>query len=277
MPVSLRSGRASGGFACSRKDALLIAVSLLGAIGQGAGAVQAQETGFAPTSERDSVSAAAAEDPEDSLRCLTLAVAYEAGNQPRDGQQAVAEVVLNRLAHVAFPKTVCGVVFQGWQRGRSCQFTFVCDGALSRRLSDQTISAARSVAIGAMGSAMGAASSRLVAGALNYHANYVSPVWAGNLVPVARIGAHIFYRPPPGGKPEGALATAQETGDKDSGDALANRWARPDHAMIARVYARYDQIGQPVVTASLGRTSAPPASLRRQEPKVFAPWGLALR
>lgn len=273
MPVSARSSRVREGFAGSRKDALLIALSLLGAAGQGSVAAQAQETGFAAASQRDPAGAAAAEDPEDSLRCLTLAVAYEAGNQPRDGQQAVAEVVLNRLAHIAFPKTVCGVVFQGWQRGRGCQFTFVCDGALSRRLSDQTISAARSVASGAMG----AGTPRLVAGALNYHADYVSPVWAGNLVRVARIGAHIFYRPLPGGKPEGALGGDEAAGGRETAEALASRWARPDHAMIARVYARYGQIGQPVVTASLGRASSPPAALPRPEPKIFAPWGLALR
>ncbi|OYW86458.1 MAG: hypothetical protein B7Z20_07340 [Sphingobium sp. 32-64-5] len=49
---------------------------------------------------------------DDAVRCLTLAVAHEAGNQPRAGQEAVAEVVLNRLAHPSFPKSVCGVVWQ---------------------------------------------------------------------------------------------------------------------------------------------------------------------
>ena len=32
-----------------------------------------------------------------------------------------------------------------------------------------------------------------VAEAVNYHANYVSPFWAGYLRRVDRIGAHIFY------------------------------------------------------------------------------------
>ena len=32
-----------------------------------------------------------------------------------------------------------------------------------------------------------------VALAVNYHANYVSPFWAGYLRRVDRIGAHIFY------------------------------------------------------------------------------------
>lgn len=214
--------------------------------------------------------AAGRDDAQDSLRCLTLAVAYEAGNQPREGQQAVAEVVLNRLAHAAFPKTVCGVVFQGWQRGRGCQFTFVCDGALTRRLSDQTIITARTVAMGAMA----AGAPRLVAGALNYHAHYVSPIWAGNLTRVARIGAHIFYRPLPGGSAEGAFAGSDDKAD-GAGQSL---WAQPDHAAIVRAYGRYSKLDGPVAAAP-GKSELVVAAQQTapHEPQIFAPWGLAVR
>ncbi|KUR70318.1 hypothetical protein AQZ52_15840 [Novosphingobium fuchskuhlense] len=242
--------------------------------GPGQITARAQETGFAAALRSDMAGPSAAEDKEDSLRCLTLAVAYEAGNQSREGQQAVAEVVLNRLAHSAFPKTVCGVVWQGWQRGRGCQFTFVCDGALSRRLSDETISAARAVAMGTLA----AGKPRLVAGALNYHANYVSPAWAANLVRVGRIGAHIFYRPLPGGSPEGGLPGGDAQAQAAASDSTGARWAQPDHGMIMRAYARYSRIGQ----GSAGENReplapAPSAPHDAQEPKVFAPWGLALR
>ena len=50
---------------------------------------------------------------------------------PVEGRRAVAQVVLNRLRHPAFPKSVCGVVYQGAGSG-VCQFTFVCDGSLYR-------------------------------------------------------------------------------------------------------------------------------------------------
>jgi Cell Wall Hydrolase len=206
----------------------------------------------------------AAVDParEDALRCLTLAVAHEAGNQPRAGQEAVAEVVLNRLAHPAFPKSVCGVVWQGWRRGSGCQFTFVCDGALGRRLADRTIRAARMVAQAALG---GGGPVR-VAGALNYHATYVQPGWADALDPIGRIGAHVFYRPPPGGQPEGAAA---------AGEAV--RWDEPDHATVARVWARYRGVDDgpglaPLLPAAAPSEAAPSAAA----PRPFAPWGLPL-
>src|SRR6185295_19397303 len=68
-----------------------------------------------------------ATDENRALLCLTQAVYYEAGFEPVDGRRAVAQVVLNRMRHPAFPKSVCGVVYQGANTG-VCQFTFVCDG-----------------------------------------------------------------------------------------------------------------------------------------------------
>ncbi len=195
----------------------------------------------------------------DALRCLTLAVAHEAGNQSRAGQEAVAEVVLNRVAHPSFPKSVCGVVWQGWRRGSGCQFTFVCDGALDRRLDDRTIRAARMVAQAAL---RGAGPLR-VAGALNYHATYVHPGWAAALDAVGRIGAHIFYRPPPGARAEGAAAPGQPI-----------RWDEPDHGVIARVWARYRGVDEGPSLAPLLPAAA--AAAKEAAPRPFAPWGLPL-
>ena len=67
---------------------------------------------------------------ERSLECLSQAIYYEARSQSDDGQRAVAQVVLNRVRHPAFPKTVCGVVYEGV--GGVCQFSFACDGSLGR-------------------------------------------------------------------------------------------------------------------------------------------------
>ena len=64
--------------------------------------------------------------------CLTQAIYYEAASEPDAGQRAVAQVVLNRVAHPSYPDTVCGVVFQGSERSTGCQFSFTCDGALAR-------------------------------------------------------------------------------------------------------------------------------------------------
>jgi hypothetical protein len=67
-----------------------------------------------------------------ALLCLTQAVYYEANGEPEEGQRAVAQVVLNRVRHPAFAKSVCGVVYEGASSG-TCQFSFVCNGSLDRR------------------------------------------------------------------------------------------------------------------------------------------------
>ncbi|MBB4099272.1 cell wall hydrolase [Sphingomonas kyeonggiensis] len=130
------------------------------------------------------------EDRAQATECLTLAIAYEAGYESPEGQQAVAEVVLNRVRHPAFPKSVCGVVFAGSRLKTGCQFTFTCDGSLRRRLTDKVMTQARAVAEQAIDGRL----TPLVADALNYHADYVSPYWAPSLDRVTKIGAHIFYR-----------------------------------------------------------------------------------
>ncbi len=128
-----------------------------------------------------------------ALRCLTQAVYYEAGFEPLAGRKAVAQVVLNRMKHPAFPKSVCGVVYQGVNR-RVCQFSFTCDGSLNRRPNPSAWQDAEAVARAALDGHVEAA----VGYSTHYHANYVSPYWAPKLVKIAKIGAHIFYRWPGG-------------------------------------------------------------------------------
>ena len=126
-----------------------------------------------------------------ALECLTQAVYYEAGFEPEAGRRAVAQVVLNRLRHPAFPKSVCGVVYQR-TRTPVCQFTFVCDGALYRSPEPGAWRQARAIAAAALAGHV----ERSVGVATHYHADYVAPRWAPLLAKVAQIGAHIFYRWP---------------------------------------------------------------------------------
>ena len=44
--------------------------------------------------------------------CLSSVIHHEARGEPREGQIAVASVVLNRVEDPRFPNTVCGVVKQ---------------------------------------------------------------------------------------------------------------------------------------------------------------------
>ncbi|MBA3941795.1 MAG: cell wall hydrolase [Sphingopyxis sp.] len=126
-----------------------------------------------------------------ALKCLTQAVYYEAAYEPIAGRRAVAQVVLNRAAHPAFPKSVCGVVYQGVNRP-VCQFSFTCDGSLNRRPNPAKWKEAEEVAVAALGGYVEPS----VGHSTHYHANYVSPYWAPKLVKISQIGAHIFYRWP---------------------------------------------------------------------------------
>ena len=122
--------------------------------------------------------------------CLTSAIYYEAGNEVSLGKRAVAQVVLNRVRHPAYPKTICGVVYEGSERKTGCQFTFTCDGSLARRPTREGWEQARRIAISAITGAVEPS----VGMSTHYHANYVLPYWAASLDKVSQIGTHIFYR-----------------------------------------------------------------------------------
>lgn len=121
--------------------------------------------------------------------CLAAAQLYEAGDDAI-GEQAVAQVVLNRLRHPAFPKTVCGVVFQGQERSTGCQFTFTCDGALARTPGQAAWDRARQIAKAALTGKV----FKPVGYATHYHTDWVVPYWSGSLDKIAAVGTHLFFR-----------------------------------------------------------------------------------
>jgi hypothetical protein len=129
---------------------------------------------------------------ERSLECLTQAIYYEARSQSDDGQRAVAQVVLNRVRHPAYPSSVCGVVYQGSHRVTGCQFTFTCDGSLFAGIEPGAWERARRIATAALRGSV----YRPVGLALNYHTLAIRPYWAPSLVQQAVIGSHIFYLRP---------------------------------------------------------------------------------
>ncbi|MDQ4088206.1 MAG: cell wall hydrolase [Pseudomonadota bacterium] len=125
-----------------------------------------------------------------ALHCLTQAIYYEAASEGEDGGRAVAQVVLNRMRHPAYPSSVCGVVFQGAERATGCQFTFTCDGSLARVPAASLWKQASRIATEALaGKVFGP-----VGHATHYHADYVLPYWADSLDKSAKVGRHIFYR-----------------------------------------------------------------------------------
>lgn len=144
-----------------------------------------------------------------ALKCLTQAIYYEAANEPEAGKRAVAQVVLNRMRHPAYPNSVCGVVYEG-ANARVCQFSFTCDGALLRtpmqRQWNESLRIAQSALSGVQYTPVGTAT--------HYHADYVVPKWAYTLEKLEVIGTHIFYRFPGIG---GKVAS------------FTSRWTRSEH------------------------------------------------
>ena len=119
--------------------------------------------------------------------CLAAAVYYEARGESAAGQAAVAQVVLNRARKAGFPKSVCGVIYQG-AHGHGCQFSFVCSGAMARPREVAAWSRARIVAARALdGYVM-----TEVGEATCFHAARLGSGPDGHMSRVARVGAHVF-------------------------------------------------------------------------------------
>ena len=118
------------------------------------------------------------------LDCLAAAVYYEARGEPLAGQAAVAQVVLNRAKGVNFPKSVCGVVYQG-VGGSSCQFSFACNGATRRPREIAAWVRAKDVAARALDGYVMAE----IGQATCFHA---ARLGAGG-AHVVRVGGHVFY------------------------------------------------------------------------------------
>jgi spore germination cell wall hydrolase CwlJ-like protein len=131
---------------------------------------------------------------ERQLKCMADNIYYEAATEPAEGKLAVGIVVMNRVAHPAFPKDPCQVIYQrnSFYQIVVCQFSWLCDGSVGRRPVQQKL----------YNESMDAAKMVLLEGfrmpslkdALFYHADYVNPQWGKTQV--AKIGRHIFYKQP---------------------------------------------------------------------------------
>lgn len=161
---------------------------------------------------------------ERAVRCLATAIYYEAALESELGQRAVAQVVLNRVRDPNYPKSVCGVVYEGWERTTGCQFSFTCDGALLRGRIPLLYARAEDYARDALNGRV----VKEVGTATHYHADYVSPYWGPTLVKIGQVGTHIFYRwPGNAGLPQ-AFVGRYRGGELALSEAvLSGRAARP--------------------------------------------------
>lgn len=126
-------------------------------------------------------------------KCLARAIYFESRSEPREGQIAVANVIMNRKANRYFPDTVCRVVNQGAERRTGCQFSFRCDGQSDVPREKKPWRVAMNIADQVM---EGKLRVNRLRGVTHYHAEYVYPKWAKQFRRVAKIGKHIFYVAP---------------------------------------------------------------------------------
>jgi len=128
---------------------------------------------------------------EKELWCMATAIYFEARSESYRGQIAVGQVVMNRVAHKIYPKTICNVVFQNQHMRNACQFSFACDGIPERVTEQKAWAQAEEIAKGVIN---GTLYETAVGASTHYHATYVYPHWAPKLKKNTKIGHHIFYQ-----------------------------------------------------------------------------------
>ena len=126
-------------------------------------------------------------------KCLADAVYFEARGEPLKGQEAVAQVVMNRVFSGYYPNDVCGVVYQNANRHLACQFTFACEGKdLSKVDEPDMWEQAKRIAKDMLDGKIWLAE---VGHATHYHAYWVHPSWVHEMTKLYKLGVHTFYRP----------------------------------------------------------------------------------
>ena len=123
-------------------------------------------------------------------KCLATAIYFEARGEPKRGQTAVAQVILNRASTKGFPKSICEVVYQGSKRKTGCQFSFTCDKIPDKIREKKAWAKAEKIAKEVL---KGKTLLPELVKATHYHANYVKPRWAPKMKKLAKIGVHILY------------------------------------------------------------------------------------
>jgi spore germination cell wall hydrolase CwlJ-like protein len=133
----------------------------------------------------------AGEEPLDhAITCLARTNYWEAKSDGDAGMEAIANVVMNRLGHKGFPKTVCAVVKQGHEQG-ACQFSWWCDGRSDTAEEEEPYARAKEIARKALNRQL----PDRTGGALYFHHRNAGPNWSSEYVRTVEVGEHVFYKP----------------------------------------------------------------------------------
>lgn len=127
---------------------------------------------------------------EDAITCMARSIYWESKGLAREKMEAVASVVMNRVAAEDFPNTVCEVVKQGAESG-PCQFSWWCDGRPDSVQEEEPYSVAVDVARRTLNQQV----SDPTDGALYFHDQSVRPSWASTFSLTKEAGGLLFYKP----------------------------------------------------------------------------------
>lgn len=125
-------------------------------------------------------------------KCLAEAIYYESRGEPKRGQIAVAQVIMNRVFSGYYPADVCKTVYQNAHRRLACQFTFACDDVPDVIREPDMWVQAKQISSDMLDGKLWLPS---VGRATHYHAYWVHPSWVREMRKLDKIGVHTFYRP----------------------------------------------------------------------------------
>jgi spore germination cell wall hydrolase CwlJ-like protein len=125
-------------------------------------------------------------------KCLADAIYFESRGEPKQGQVAVAQVVVNRAFSGFYPSDICGVVYQNANRYLACQFTFACEGKKLIVEEPDMWEQAKQISHDMLDGRLWLDE---IGKATHYHAYWVHPDWIREMRKINRIGVHTFYRP----------------------------------------------------------------------------------
>jgi spore germination cell wall hydrolase CwlJ-like protein len=125
-------------------------------------------------------------------KCLADAIYFESRGEPKQGQIAVAQVVVNRAFSGFYPSDICGVVYQNANRYLACQFTFACEGKKLVVDEPDMWEQAKQISHDMLDGKLWLDE---IGKATHYHAYWVHPDWIREMRKINRIGVHTFYRP----------------------------------------------------------------------------------
>lgn len=125
-------------------------------------------------------------------KCLAEAIYFESRGEPKRGQIAVAQVIVNRVFSGYYPADVCGAVYQNAHKHLACQFTFACDDVPDVVREPDMWVQAKEIAADMLDGKLWLSS---IGRATHYHAYWVHPSWVREMRKLDKIGVHTFYRP----------------------------------------------------------------------------------